>query len=179
MRKRIMFISALLISLFVSTNALGQAFDPWVYENPEKEIYAIEKFWSETPLKVGNDFPKAMIRNFAKAFCSQYQKYAPNVAMTLYLKNPGNNNVEMDNYYMEDDPRNGFIRCNMPGQFDYLTEMCYWKRANGHSLVGVLLQMGHEGEGVDDDSALLFYDYNGYTHSQSAKRRQRYQRALH
>ena len=103
MRKRIMFISALLISLFVSTNALGQAFDPWVYENPEKEIYAIEKFWSETPLKVGNDFPKAMIRNFAKAFCSQYQKYAPNVAMTLYLKNPGNNNVEMDNYYMEDD----------------------------------------------------------------------------
>ena len=129
MRKRIMFISALLISLFVSTNALGQAFDPWVYENPEKEIYAIETCWSETPLKVGNDFPKAMIRNFAKAFCSQYQKYAPNVAMTLYLKNPGNNNVEMDNYYMEDDPRNGFIRCNMPGQFDYLTEMCYWKRA--------------------------------------------------
>ena len=41
--------------------------------------------------------------------------------------------------------------------------MCYWKRANGHSLVGVLLQMGHEGEGVDDDSVLLFYDYNPST----------------
>ena len=42
--------------------------------------------------------------------------------MTLYLKNPGHNKVEDDNYYMEDDPRNGFIKCNMPGQFDYLTE---------------------------------------------------------
>ena len=163
MRRRIVFITALFISLFVSTNALGQAFDPWVYENPEGEIYAIEKSWSEKALKVGNDFPKAMIRNFAKAFCSQYQKYAPNVAVTLYLKNPAHHNDEKDNFYMEDNPRNGYIKCNMPGQFDYLTEMCYWKRANGHSLVGVLLQMGHEGEGVDDDSVLLFYDYNPST----------------
>ena len=98
MKKRIVFFTALLISMFVSTNALGQAFDPWVYENPEGEIYAIEKSWSETPLKVDNDFPKAMIRNFAKAFCSQYQKYAPNVAMTLYLKNPAHHNDEKDNF---------------------------------------------------------------------------------
>ena len=163
MWKRIVYISALLISLFVPANALGQAFDPWGNEHPEREIYAIEKNWSETPLKVGNDFPKAMIRNFAKAFCSQYRKYAPNVAVTLYLKNPGHNKVEEDNYYMLDDPRNGYIKCDMLGQYDYLTEMCYWKRANGHSLVGVLLQMGHEGEGVYDDSALLFYDYNPST----------------
>ena len=145
MMRGIVFIQVLLISLLASTDVLGQSFDPWVYENPEAEIYAIEKSWSGTPLKVGNDFPKAMIRNFAKAFCSQYQKYAPNVAVT---------------YYMEDNPRNGYIKCNMTGQFDYLTEMCYWKRANGHSLVGVLLQMGHEGEGVDTDNAILFYDYN-------------------
>ena len=105
MNRRIVLIQVLLISLFVSTNAWGQAFDPWVYENPDRVIYDIEKSWSETPLKVGNDFPKAMIRNFAKAFCSQYQKYAPNVAMTLYLKNPGHNKVEDDNYYMEDDPQ--------------------------------------------------------------------------
>ena len=98
MRRRIVFITALFISLFVSTNALGQAFDPWVYENPEREIYAIEKSWSEKALKVGNDFPKAMIRNFAKAFCSQYQKYAPNVAVTLYLKNPAHHNDEKDNF---------------------------------------------------------------------------------
>ena len=160
MMRGIVFIQVLLISLLASTDVLGQSFDPWVYENPEAEIYAIEKSWSGTPLKVGNDFPKAMIRNFAKAFCSQYQKYAPNVAVTLYLKNPGYNKVEEDNYYMDDDPRNGYIKCNMTGQFDYLTEMCYWKRANGHSLVGVLLQMGHEGEGVDTDNAILFYDYN-------------------
>ena len=60
MNRRIIFISALFISLFVSTNVWGQTFDPWVYENPERVIYAIEKSWSKTPLKVGNDFPKAM-----------------------------------------------------------------------------------------------------------------------
>ena len=82
MNRRIIIISALFISLFVSTNVWGQTFDPWVYENPERVIYAIEKSWSKTPLKVGNDFPKAMIRNFAKSFCSQYQKYTPNVAIS-------------------------------------------------------------------------------------------------
>ena len=81
----------------------------------------------------------------------------------MYLKNPANYNVQKDNYLMEDAPRNGYIRCNMPGQFDYLTELCYWKRANGHSLVGVLLQMGHEGEGTVTDYAMLFYDYNPST----------------
>ena len=44
MRKRIVFISALLISLLVSTNALGQAFDPWVYENPERKSMPLRNF---------------------------------------------------------------------------------------------------------------------------------------
>lgn len=153
-----------LLFLLVSTMGWGQAFDPWSYENPEGEIYAIEQSWSKTPLKVGNDYPKAMIHNFAKAFCSQYQKYAPNVAMTLYLKNPAQYDQKKDEYYMDDAPRNGFIKCNMPGQFDYLTELCFWKRKNGHSLVGVLLQMGHEGEGSQTDNAMLFYDYDPSTH---------------
>jgi hypothetical protein len=157
------FISVLFVTLLVSTNAWGQTFDPLSYEDPEGELYVIEKHFKETPLKVGNDFPKAMIHNFAKAFCSQYQKYAPNVAMTLYLKNPANYDRQKDEYYMEDAPRNGYIKCNMPGQFDYLTELCYWKRANGHSLVGVLMQVGHEGEGTITDYAMLFYDYNPST----------------
>lgn len=155
---------AMIVALFgVSTTAWAQAFDPWSYENPEGEIYAIEQNWAKTPLKVGNDYPKAMIHNFAKAFCSQYQKYAPNVAITLYLKNRAAYNEQTSDYYMDDAARNGYIKCDMKGQFDYETEMCYWKRANGHSLVGVLLQMGHEGEGTVNDYAMLFYDYNPST----------------
>lgn len=149
--------------MLVSTTAWGQEFDPWSYENPEKTIKSIDKNWAKTPLKVSNDFPGAIIRDFAKAFSSKYQQYAPNVAMMMYLKDPDNFDAQNAHFYVDDVPRNGYIKCDMLGQFDYVTEICYWKRANGHSLVGVLLQMGHEGEGTINDYALMFYDYNPST----------------
>ena len=51
--------------------------------------------------------------------------------------------------------------CDMFWQYDYMTEMCYWRRPNGHQLVGVLMQVGHEGEHCD--AVLLFYDFDPKT----------------
>ena len=39
--------------------------------------------------------------------------------------------------------------------------MCYWRRPNGHQLVGVLMQIGHEGE--ECDALILFYDFDPKT----------------
>lgn len=129
--------------------------------NPETYISEIQKVWADNPLQVENLFPQAEIRNFAKAFCSQYQDYMPNEAMVDYLKKPGEYTWEEKHYYAEDDPRHGYIKCDMGGQFDYMTEMCYWHRSNGHQLVGVLMQVGYEGEKCD--AAILFYDFDPKT----------------
>ena len=127
----------------------------------EQYIYEIRDNWVNTPLQVENLFPKAQIRNFAKAFCSQYQQYKPNVAMVDYLKKPGEYDWDEKHYYVEDDPRNGYIKSDLLGQFDFMTAMCYWRRANKHQLVGVLMQIGHEGE--RSDAVMLFYDYDPET----------------
>ena len=81
--------------------------------------------------------------------------------MMDYLKKPGDYSWEEKHYYSEDLPRNGYIKCDMGGQFDYLTEMCYWRRPNEHQLVGVLMQIGHEGEACD--ALILFYDFDPKT----------------
>ena len=127
----------------------------------EKKIYEIRKVWAENPIRVDNMDSNARIRSFAKAFCGIYQEYRPNEAMTDYLKKPGNYTYEEKNYHTEDDPRHGFIKCDMGFQFDYKTEMCYWRRPNGHFLVGVLMQVAHEGEKCD--AVLLFYDFDPQT----------------
>lgn len=128
---------------------------------PEKYIFAIQKVWADNPIQVENIDPNARIRSFAKAFCSKYQDYRPNEAMTDYLKKPGDYSYEEKHYYTTDDPRNGYIKCDVGGQFDYMTEICYWRRSNGHLLVGVLMQVGHEGE--ECDAVLLFYDFDPKT----------------
>ena len=127
----------------------------------EQYIFAIQKVWADNPIQVENIDPNARIRSFAKAFCSRYQDYRPNEAMMDYLKKPGDYSWEEKHYYSEDLPRNGYIKCDMGGQFDYMTEMCYWRRPNGHQLVGVLMQIGHEGE--ECDALILFYDFDPKT----------------
>lgn len=126
-----------------------------------QRILEIREIWSDNPIQVENDFPNARIRNFAKAFASRYVQYRPNEAMMDYLKKPGDYSREEKHYYSEDLPRNGYIKCDMGGQFDYLTEMCYWRRPNGHQLVGVLMQIGYEGEKCD--AVILFYDFDPKT----------------
>lgn len=129
--------------------------------NPEQYIFAIRDVWADHPIQVENIDPNAHIHSFAKAFCSMYQEYRPNEAMTDYLKKPGKYTLEEKHYITEDDPRHGFIKCDMGWQFDYMTEICYWQRPNGHQLIGVLMQVGHEGEKCD--AVLLFYDFDPKT----------------
>ena len=157
----------LLSLLFVVAPLLswGQAFDPEISEHPELAIKDIESRWASKSLTVNKAYTKTRIWGFAKAFCSQYQGYTPNLALLDYLKKPGRYDMDEKHYYVEDAPRNGYIKCDMMWQFDFKTEICYWRRPNGHSLVGVLMQMGHEGEGAKDDHALLFYDFNPITNT--------------
>lgn len=146
----------------MASTAWGQ-----VEELSEKDTIAVQRIleireiWADNPIQVENDFPNARIRNFAKAFAGNYLQYRPNVAMMDYLKKPGEYDWSKRNYYVEDDPRNGFIKCDIIGQFDYKTELCYWRRPNGHLLVGVLLQTTNEGE--RSTAVLMFYDFDSET----------------
>lgn len=145
--------------LAIMTTSFGQVDESSERDaNPEQYIFAIRDVWADRTIRVENMDPNTRIRSFAKAFCGTYQEYRPNEAMVDYLKKPGEYSYEKKNYITEDDPRHGYIKCDMGWQFDYKTEMCYWQRPNGHQLVGVLMQVGHEGE--QGDAVLLFYDFD-------------------
>lgn len=124
-------------------------------------VEAIVSRWTDLPLRVYDTYRKAPIRNFAQAFCKQFPDYAPNRNMADYLKKPGKYTWEDKGYYCGEDVRNGYIKADAGGQGDYKTEICYWKRKNGHALVGVLMLKSYEGEQAR--YALLFYDYDPKT----------------
>ena len=124
-------------------------------------IRQIRAAWKTDTLLVENAFPKARIRNFAKAFCNSHPNYPPNAALTDYLRDIGHYSYEEKHYIIIDEPSSGYIKCDMGGQFDFLTCLCYWKRSGGHNLVAVLMQIANEGETCD--SELLFYDFNPAT----------------
>ena len=160
MKKKIILLA--MTCLAIMTTSFGQVEASSERDlDPEQQIFEIRKVWADHPIRVENIDPNARIRSFAKAFCEMYQEYRPNEAMTDYLKKPGHYSLEEKHYLTEDDPRHGYIKCDMAWQFDYMTEMCYWRRPNGHQLVGVLMQVGHEGEKCD--AVLLFYDFDPQT----------------
>ena len=160
MKKKIILLA--MTCLAIMTTSWGQVDASSEKDlDPEQQIYEIRKVWADHPIRVENLDPNARIWSFAKAFCGMYQEYRPNEAMTDYLRKPGQYTLEEKHYITEDDPRHGFIKCDMGWQFDYMTEMCYWQRPNGHQLVGILMQVGHEGEQCD--AVLLFYDFDPQT----------------
>ena len=160
MKKKIILLA--MTCLAILTTAWGQVDASSERDtNPEQHIFAIRDVWAEHCIQVENIDPNARIHSFAKAFCSMYQEYRPNEAMVDYLKMPGKYSYQEKHYLIEDDPVNGYIQCDMGWQGDYMTEMCYWRRPNGHQLVGVLMQLGHEGEQCD--AVLLFYDFDPKT----------------
>lgn len=161
--KRIRFIIGWLFLLCCTP--IGAQETDWseVFGRDTMFIKTIVSKWASNPIRVTAANQKARIHDFAKAFCSQYTGYSPNTGMVDYLKKPGKYTWEEKHYYVDDAPSNGYIKCDRGGQFDYMTEICYWRRPNGHSLVGVLMQMGFEGEGTVNKYALLFYDYDPNT----------------
>lgn len=155
--KKHFLLSAIACLTFV-TAVWGQEDFQDKYLNAEQHLYEISNVWADNPIQVVDTFPNAKVRNFAKAFCAMYPKYRPNMAMSDYLKKPGFYTWEEKGYMTDDDPRNGYIACDMGGQFSYKTVVCYWRRPQGHLLVGVHMMIGHEGEKCD--AVLLFYDYD-------------------
>ena len=135
-------------------------------QSQETEVQGteIEKMlgsWKTLPLTVYPEAENANILDFTKAFCKQYNRYQPNVKILKYLAAPQKFNQEAENCYFTNDVSNGFVKMTMATQYDEFTEMCYWKRPNGHALVGAYLL--HEAEGDISESAFMFYDYDPAT----------------
>lgn len=151
MRKWIMMAISLIAVLSINAQDV---------ERPEFEIKIISKKWTKISPRVETVSNDATVRDFAMAFCRQYQNYKPNASMVDYINNPGAYKYEDKHYLVEDSVNNCFIKTDMAWQCDYNTEVCCWHRTNGNTLVGVLMQIGSEGEGIDTKFALLFYDYN-------------------
>ena len=158
MKKHIITIVISLLSL----SALAQGFIDVRIEDSGAEMRTIEKRWTTNAIRVNIAHPKALIHDLAQAFCGQYTNYVPNSCAVKFLKNPSAHDPEKNGYHAEVAPRNGFMRCDIGAQFDHKVEMCYWRRPNGHSLVGVLMLAA--GEGERSFSSLLFYDYDPATH---------------
>ena len=153
-------------SFFTIALSLLCAIASWAQDTTEKDTEAMEaiaKQWTSQSVRVTITHPKAPIHDYANALCRQFMNYSPCAAMVDYLKKPGDYTWEEKHYIVDDAPRNGYIKCDMGGQCDYLAEVCYWRRPNGHALVAMLMQIGSEGEGVDTKNVLLFYDYNPKT----------------
>ena len=116
---------------------------------------------AETPITVSPKGAKVNIEDFALAFCSKYDRYEPNKKMLKYLANPKAFNEEAEIYRVESDITNGYIRSFLLTEVGRLTQMCYWNRKNGHSLVGVFMENGSENS--KSENAFMFYDYDPKT----------------
>ena len=130
-------------------------------ENVESGLYDVTSNWKQTPITVSPKGAKVNIQDFAQAFCSQYDRYEPNKKMLKYLANPKAYNEEAEIYRVESDITNGYIRSFLLTEVGRLTQMCYWNRKNGHSLVGVFMVNGSESG--KSENVFMFYDYDPKT----------------
>ena len=124
-------------------------------------LSAIVSNWQSAPITVSPKGNKANIEDFALAFCSKYDSYEPNKKMLKYFANPKAYNEDAEIYRGESDITNGYIRSFLLTEVGRLTQMCYWNRKNGHSLVGVFMVNGSENE--KSENVFMFYDYDPKT----------------
>ncbi len=129
-------------------------------------LSALVSNWQSAPISVSPKGAKANIEDFALAFCSKYDSYEPNKKMLKYFANPKAYNEDAEIYRVESDITNGYIRSFLLTEIVRATEMCYWNRKNGHSLVGVFMENGSENS--DSETAFMFYDYDPKTNVMTA-----------
>ena len=151
--KFLLLLTILLPSFAVSINASE--------DEPEEAMKRIDLRWASKPLTVTMNAQQSRIANFARTFAQEYTEYTPNEKLVTYLANPAAYVPGHSHYYVEEDSRNGYLKVDLTYQMDYMTEFCYWRRPNGHSLVGIVLRVGYEGERAE--GLCLFYDYNPTT----------------
>ena len=116
---------------------------------------------AETPITVSPKGAKVNIQDFAQAFCNQYDRFEPNEKILKYFANPKAYNKEAEIYRVESDITNGYIRSMLLTEVARETQMCYWNRKNGHSLVGVFMENGSENS--KSEHVFMFYDYDPKT----------------
>jgi hypothetical protein len=116
---------------------------------------------AETPITVSPKGAKANIQDFAQAFCSQYDRFEPNEKILKYIAAPKSYDEHEELYRVESDITNGYIRSMLLTEVARETQMCYWNRKNGHSLVGVFMANGSENS--KSENVFMFYDYDPKT----------------
>lgn len=116
---------------------------------------------AETPITVSPKGAKVNIQNFAQAFCRQYDRFEPNEKILKYFAAPKSYDEVEEMYRVESDITNGYIRSMLLTEVVRETQMCYWNRKNGHSLVGVFMENGSESG--KSETVFMFYDYDPKT----------------
>lgn len=130
-------------------------------ENVMSGLYDVTSNWKQIPITVSPKGAKVNIQDFAQAFCSQYDRFEPNEKILKYFAAPKSYDEEAEIYRVESDISNGYIRSFLLTEVGRLTQMCYWNRKNGHSLVGVFMENGFESG--KSETVFMFYDYDPKT----------------
>ena len=130
-------------------------------ENVESGLYDVTSNWKQTPITVSPKGAKANIQDFAQAFCGQYDRFEPNEKISKYFAAPKTYDEVAELYRVESDITNGYIRSMLLTEVARETQMCYWNRKNGHSLVGVFMENGSENG--KSENVFMFYDYDPKT----------------
>lgn len=116
---------------------------------------------AETPITVSPKGAKVNVQDFAQAFCSQYERFEPNEKILRYFAAPKTYDEEAELYQVKSDITNGYIRSMLLAEVVRETQMCYWNRKNGHSLVGIFMVNGFESG--KSENVFMFYDYDPKT----------------
>ena len=130
-------------------------------KNVEGGLYDVTSNWKQTPITVNPKGAKVNIQDFAQAFCSQYDRFEPNEKILKYFAATKTYDEDDELYRVESDITNGYIRSFLLTEVGRLTQMCYWNRKNGHSLVGVFMENGSENS--KSENVFMFYDYDPKT----------------
>ena len=130
-------------------------------ENVESGLYDVTSNWKHTPITVCPKGAKVNIQDFAQAICSQYDRFEPNEKILKYFAAPKTYDEEAELFEVKSDITNGYIRSMLLAEVVRETQMCYWNRKNGHSLVGVFMVNGFESG--KSENVFMFYDYDPKT----------------
>ena len=144
-----------------SADVLDESESADVDEDLPEGLDSMTSGLAETPITVSPKGAKVNIQDFAQAFCSQYDRFDPNEKILKYFAAPKSYDEDDELYRVESDITNGYIRSFLLAEVGRLTQMCYWNRKNGHSLVGVFMENGSENS--KSENVFMFYDYDPKT----------------
>lgn len=102
----------------------------------------------------------------AVAFCEKYSDFDANKQLVTYFTR--RDQFNSDWYFVDEDLKNGYVRCGSGSEISSDVTACYWKKKDGHRLVAFWLELGHEGS-EHVDQLLAFYDYDPESDSMTPK----------